>query len=111
MARRRRSLIAIVLSMVLVAAGCSSQSAIDADPLAIQSGDRVEIINHRGRHTRQAQVTDRTQTGLLVAEGIYWQNEVSGGSGVNDLTSQETTDFGEGGTFHESRVTIRKISA
>ena len=34
MARRRRSLIATVLSMVLVAAGCSSQSAIDADPLA-----------------------------------------------------------------------------
>ena len=83
---------------------------IDAERLDINQGDCVEIANPRGRHTREAQVTDRTQPGLLVAEGIYWQNTQSGDSGINDLTSQEVTDYGEGGTFHESRVKLRRVA-
>jgi len=82
----------------------------DAERLDIKQGDRVEIVNQRGSHIREAQVTDRTQPNLLVAEGIYWQNAESGNSGVNDLTSQEVTDYGEGGTFHESRVKLRKVA-
>lgn len=83
---------------------------IDAERLDINHGDCVEIANPRGSHTREAQVTDRTQPGLLVAEGIYWQNTQSGDSGINDLTSQEVTDYGEGGTFHESRVKLRRVA-
>jgi len=83
---------------------------IDAERLDINQGDCVEIANPRGQHTREAQVTDRTQPGLLVAEGIYWQNTQSGDSGINDLTSQEVTDYGEGGTFHESRVKLKKVA-
>ena len=81
----------------------------DAALADITENDLVEIYNHRGNNIRHAVITDKTQQGLLVAEGIYWQTEASKHTGINDLTSQATTDVGEGGTFHESRVAIRKI--
>ncbi len=80
----------------------------DAAALGIKDGDRSKISNGRGSNIRLAKVSDKTQQGLLVAEGIYWANDASNHSGINDLTSQEITDLGEGGTFHESRVKISK---
>ncbi len=80
----------------------------DALTINIKSGDRVELFNDRGSNIRVANVTDKTQPKLLVAEGIYWAGEASNQTGVNDLTSQAVTDLGEGGTFHESRVGISK---
>jgi anaerobic selenocysteine-containing dehydrogenase len=81
----------------------------DAELSELKSGDRVKLLNDRGSNVRVVTVTRKTQPGLLVAEGIYWQNDESGDTGINDLTSQETTDIGEGGTFHESRVKVVKI--
>ena len=81
----------------------------DASAADIADTDLVEIYNNRGFNRRLAEVTDKTQPGLLVAEGIYWQTDASQQTGVNDLTSQAITDAGEGGTFHESRVGIRKV--
>jgi anaerobic selenocysteine-containing dehydrogenase len=83
----------------------------DAVATNICDNDEVEIFNHRGFNRRIAEVTDKTQPGLLVAEGIYWQTNASQQTGINDLTSQAITDAGEGGTFHESRVAIRKVTA
>ena len=82
----------------------------DARSANINNGDLVKICNDRGSNLRTAKVTDKTQRHLLVAEGIYWENDSSGQTGINDLTSQEITDLGEGGTFHESRVKIIKVS-
>ncbi len=82
----------------------------DAAIANITDRDRVSISNHRGSTTRIARVTTRTQAGLLVAEGIYWEGDSSIPNGINDLTSQEITDLGEGGTFHESRVKIDKLT-
>jgi len=81
----------------------------DAAKYQIASGQLVQISNYRGTTIREARVTDGTQPGLVVAEGIYWENEVTGQTGINDLTSQKTTDMGEGSTFHESRVTLECI--
>jgi len=83
----------------------------DAVATNICDNDEVEIFNHRGFNRRIAEVTDKTQPGLLVAEGIYWQTNASQQTGINDLTSQAITDAGEGGTFHESRVAIRKVTS
>lgn len=82
----------------------------DARSANINNGDLVKICNDRGSNLRTAKVTDKTQPHLLVAEGIYWENDSSSHTGINDLTSQEVTDLGEGGTFHESRVKIIKLS-
>ena len=80
----------------------------DAESLELSNGDLVELHNQRGKNLRHAEVTERTQPGLVVAEGIYWQSDNSGDTCVNDLTSQAITDYGGGGTFHESRVGIRR---
>lgn len=77
----------------------------DAASLGVETGDMVTLYNDRGWHRRSARVTDATQLGLLVAEGIFWQSG-SQLSGVNDLTSQKLTDMGGGGTFHETRVGV-----
>ena len=71
----------------------------------IIDGATVVLSNHRGRTRRIARLSEDTRRGLLVAEGIFWQ---AGGEwgGINDLTSQKTTDIGGGPTFHESLVAI-----
>lgn len=77
----------------------------DAAEHGIGEGDRVKIANLRGWAVRVARVTGDTRKGLLVAEGIYWQTGEFE-TGINDLTSQKTTDIGAGPTFHETRVAL-----
>lgn len=83
---------------------------LDAAGGNIQTGQKVRIRNHRGSTIREARVTEDTQPGLIVAEGIYWENPESGQTGINELTSQKTTDLGEGSTFHESRARIEAFA-
>ena len=71
----------------------------------IGDGDFVYLHNFRGRLKRRARISDDTQPGLLVAEGIYWPLADEDG-GVNDLTSQQCSDIGGGAIFHEARVEI-----
>lgn len=78
----------------------------DASTRKINQGDRVLVFNRRGSVIRNAKITDDTQQGLVVAEGIYWESPNSKTQGINDLTSQRTADLGGGGTFHESRVEV-----
>ena len=78
---------------------------VDAKTYNIENDDIVTLYNNRGWARRKAVVTSDTQKGLLVAEGIFWESAAHP-SGINDLTSQNLTDMGGGGTFHESRVAI-----
>lgn len=82
----------------------------DADRFNVKDGAVVILANNRGRSQRTAQVSDDTQKGVLVAEGLFWtvaeKNPGLGAGGINDLTSQKITDMGSGATFHESLVTI-----
>ena len=78
----------------------------DAAIKHITDGATVKLFNQRGHTLRVAKITPKTQEKLLVAEGIYWESVDSDNTGINDLTSQTTTDLGGGGTFHESRVDI-----
>ncbi|MCP4296443.1 MAG: molybdopterin-dependent oxidoreductase [Proteobacteria bacterium] len=80
----------------------------DAESRNIKTGDKVKLYNHRGQTVRIAKVSDDTRQGLLVAEGLYWSDEEQQLTGINDLTSQNTTDLGGGSTFHESLVTIER---
>ncbi len=82
----------------------------DAARFNVKDGTLVILANNRGRSKRVAQVSDDTQPGVLVAEGLFWtvedNNPGIGTGGINDLTSQKITDMGYGATFHESLVTI-----
>ncbi len=82
----------------------------DASRYGIIDGGRVMLENSRGKTLRTARITEDTSRGLVVAEGIYWQVEPFDDlSGINNLTSQKTTDVGAGPTFHESRVAVKMI--
>ena len=73
----------------------------------IADGDRVSVFNDRGACSFKAQVTDDTQPGLLVAEGLHWPS-LSPGGGANQLTSQRLTDMGETCAFHCSLVEVQR---
>jgi anaerobic selenocysteine-containing dehydrogenase len=81
----------------------------DADARGLKSGQLVEVFNGRGQNRRTLVISEDTQPGLVVMQGIYWENDSSGMTGVNDLTSQQTTDLGAGGTFHEALVEVRSL--
>jgi anaerobic selenocysteine-containing dehydrogenase len=72
----------------------------------IADGDPVRVFNNRGECSFLAQVTDDTQAGLLVAEGLHWPS-LSPGGGANQLTSQRLTDTGETCAFHCNLVELQ----
>jgi anaerobic selenocysteine-containing dehydrogenase len=47
----------------------------DAKQYDIVDGSELFLLNFRGRKVRKALVTERTQKGLLVAEGIYGRQD------------------------------------
>ncbi len=80
---------------------------LDAALYGVEEGDDLTLYNTRGWTRRKARITDATRRGLLVAEGIFWEQQERPAA-INDLTSQKIADMGGGGTFHESRVTLMK---
>ena len=77
----------------------------DAVENGIEDGTLVKLFNFRGSVVRCAAVSEATQKGLLVAEGIYWPPPATG-AGINDLVSQKCSDVDGGALFHESRVQL-----
>jgi anaerobic selenocysteine-containing dehydrogenase len=86
----------------------------DAAACNIEDGEEVLLQNSRGKTTRTAKITEDTQKGVLVAEGIFWSGAEAGREegfgGINNLTSQKLTDMGGGATFHESLVSLAKVT-
>ncbi|MFT5700342.1 MAG: anaerobic selenocysteine-containing dehydrogenase [Desulforhopalus sp.] len=82
----------------------------DAVRFSVKDGSLVMLANNRGRSKRRARVSNDTQKGVLVAEGLFWAVDDTtpgpGAGGINDLTSQKITDMGAGATFNESQVTL-----
>jgi anaerobic selenocysteine-containing dehydrogenase len=78
----------------------------DADQYHIDQGDLVRVFNDRGECRLHAEITEDTQPGLLVAEGLHWPRFSPGGKGANQLTSQHLTDQGQTCAFHCNRVAV-----
>jgi anaerobic selenocysteine-containing dehydrogenase len=77
-----------------------------AQARGIVNGDPVRVFNDRGECRFLAHVTDDTQAGLLVAEGLHWPS-LSPGGGSNQLTSQRLTDMGKTCAFHCNLVEVQ----
>ncbi len=77
-----------------------------AQARGIVNGDPVRVFNDRGECRFLAHVTDDTQAGLLVAEGLHWPS-LSPGGGANQLTSQRLTDMGKTCAFHCNLVEVQ----
>jgi anaerobic selenocysteine-containing dehydrogenase len=78
----------------------------DARQRDISQGDLVRVFNDRGECYLYAEVTQDTQPGLLVAEGLHWPRFTPGGKGANQLTSQRLTDQGLTCAFHCNLVAV-----
>lgn len=80
----------------------------DAVQKGIADGERVIAWNDWGEVLFFARVTGRVPIGTVVAEGVWWLEFAPGSRSVNALTSQRLTDQGEGSTFYDNRVDVRK---
>jgi anaerobic selenocysteine-containing dehydrogenase len=83
-------------------------SAADATRRGLTDGDTARVYNDRGSAEFTVRMTDATQTGVVVIEGIWWHRFHPGGRGVNVLTSDRTADMGSGPAFHSTLVEIAR---
>jgi anaerobic selenocysteine-containing dehydrogenase len=83
-------------------------AAPDADSRGLADGDRARVFNDRGSAVFEVRVTDATQGGVVVIEGIWWHRFHPGGHGVNVLTSDRVADMGGGPALHSNLVEIEK---
>jgi len=68
----------------------------------------VIAFNQLGEVSFILRVTPRIPLGVAVAEGVWWLNQCPGLRSVNALTSQRLTDQGEGSTFYDNTVDVRR---
>ena len=83
-------------------------SPADAGARGLSDGEKVAAYNERGEVVFFLSVTDRVPDGVVAAEGIWWLAYAPGPRSVNALTSQRLTDRGEGSTFYDTKVEVRR---
>ena len=80
----------------------------DAARRSIRDGDRVRVFNGRGTFTARARVSDRAREGVVVALSVWWKKLTADRANANDVTSQATTDVGNGATFYDCLVEVER---
>lgn len=80
----------------------------DAQKLGLMDGERVVAWNGLGEVAFILRVTPKIPSGVVVAEGVWWLAYAPGSRSVNALTSQRLTDEGNGSTFYDNRVDVRR---
>lgn len=78
----------------------------DAESRAIQDGELVRTWNERGAFLARAEVSGAARPGVVVGLATWWPKMCPGGTNVNAVTSQETTDLGGGATFYDVLVQV-----
>ena len=71
----------------------------DAAARGLADGDPVAVSNARGQLRLSVRLRAGLAVGTVCIPGIEWPKLGGQGAGVNDLTSQQETDFGGGATF------------
>jgi anaerobic selenocysteine-containing dehydrogenase len=83
---------------------------IHADDLAglgATDGSRLRVGNARGEVILQARATSGVQRGVVIAEGIWPNEDHENGCGINTLTGADQPAPAGGGVFHDIAVWIR----
>ena len=81
---------------------------IDAEVKGMKEGDPVIAFNQLGEVSFTLHVTPKVTSGVVVAEGVWWLSHCPGPRSVNALSSQRLTDQGEGSTFYDNTVEVRR---
>ena len=80
----------------------------DAMRRGIVAGDPVRIWNDRGECRYQAEITEDTREGVVVAEGLWWAKHTQAGKSANAVLSTRLTDLGAGSTLQCNLVEVAK---
>ncbi len=83
--------------------------ADDAASRGIESGQIVRVFNQRGEHRCKVQVSKRARPGVVNGLGIWWRKLGLDGTNVNQLTSQQVTDMGNGPMFYDCLVEVEAV--
>ncbi len=78
----------------------------DATVRGIHNHVNVRVWNQRGEIQLRAQVGNDVLPGVVVTQGLWWDDTSSGMQAVNQLTSQRLADMGGGATFFSTRVEV-----
>lgn len=86
----------------------ADMNAEDAAARGIGNGDVIRLRNDRGEVRIVAKVADNVLPGVIVTQGLWWEQGNDGVQAVNALTSQRLSDMGGGATFFSTRVDVKK---
>ncbi|MBW5447497.1 molybdopterin-dependent oxidoreductase [Cohnella sp. CFH 77786] len=78
----------------------------DAAALGLSSGDRVRVRNGRGEVVITLDAAENVLPGVLVTQGLWWEDGYGGEQSINALTPQRLADMGGGATFFSARVEV-----
>nr|WP_141501205.1 molybdopterin oxidoreductase family protein [Paenibacillus luteus] len=81
----------------------------NADELGLKDGERVKIRNDRGEVEMAVRIGHDVLPGVLVTQGLWWDDKKKGHQAVNALTPQRLADMGGGATFFSNRVEVLKL--
>ena len=73
----------------------------------LENGQSVIAFNERGEVTFILKLTTKVPQGVVVTEGLFWNENVPGDRAVNALTSQRLTDRAAGSTLYDVKVDVR----
>jgi anaerobic selenocysteine-containing dehydrogenase len=80
-------------------------SAVIAEQKGIREGEEVEIFNERGNLKGTAKIIKNGHSSVINVDEGQWKK--FGGS-INLLTPSRESDMGQGSTFYDCRIDIRK---
>lgn len=82
----------------------------EAAARGLADGEKITAWNDLGEVVFFLQADDQVPPGVAVAEGVWWGEFAPGARTVNALTSQRLTDRGEGSTFYDNRIEVRRFT-
>ncbi|HTX52727.1 MAG TPA: molybdopterin-dependent oxidoreductase [Candidatus Baltobacteraceae bacterium] len=85
-------------------------SPAEAAARGLTDTEEVLAFNDLGEVMFTLQVTPDVPAGVAVADGVFWLDQAPGHRTVNALTSQRLTDRGNGSTFYDNTVEVRKAN-
>jgi anaerobic selenocysteine-containing dehydrogenase len=80
----------------------------DAEAKNLLDGQRVIAFNERGEVQFILKLTTTVPQGVVVVEGLFSRETMTGESTVNALTSQRLTDRAAGSTLYDVKVDVRR---
>ncbi len=83
---------------------------LDAAEREIVEGDQCRLFNDRGETFGIARIVEGLLRGVVGAQKQFTSSLTPGGFNVNALTSQRTSDMGDGPVFYSVKAEIEKVS-